>query len=198
MIKNISKYLVVSIFILQMTGCEFFEQNDDLQSFIDTVKAKPKRKIDPDPVIPDYVPYPYNVSNKRSPFRIPINVLEEQSEFNDIPPEHKVCKRNFLFSFSLAAFHLIGDFEDVLHKKSALFKIDGKDGIFKVGKGDCIGSDYGLVTYADVGGEKDKNGKYVDSDGAKLSGIFNIKITEVVEDGKGGYLKRNRRFVHSD
>jgi len=134
-----------------LCGCElvdFFSDDENIQDFIAQVKARPKKKIEVDPVIPDYKPYPYEVTNIRSPFQLFQATVkaEIKSDSKCIPDKTRL--KTYMERFDLNSFKLVG-YLKVDGVKIALFKIGQMNGVFKVKNNDYIGDNYGKVTITD-------------------------------------------------
>ncbi|AZZ95599.1 pilus assembly protein PilP [Hahella sp. KA22] len=156
-----------------LAGCSASGGFEDLQAFVNEVKARPKKRIEPLPEPKAYQAFSYSTANRRSPFSPPVEVklaqIETKPKSNikpdlDRPPE-------LLESFPIGSMSMVGtinkDGESVLY---ALVN-DGQGGIHRVRKGQYMGKNYGkVVSISETG----------------------IEIVEIVSDGQGGWFERPR------
>jgi len=168
-------FLLTLMFLSSCELVEIFNQDDDLSDFIASVKAKPKRKIEPDPVIPEYVPYLYTVNKLRSPFQTQVITTIRKNDPNCKKPDLK--KKSFMQQYDLNDFKYLGPFLKIGEKMAngknktdavyGLVKIIGRDEILKIRKGNVIGKNYGVVT--------------------KIHSNA-IELEEKISDGMGGWI----------
>jgi len=177
--RNIKSIVVLFLILPLLSSCEFieiFNKEDDLTDFIASVKAGPKRRIEPDPTIPNYEPHSYVRYDRNSPFQPLKNEVAIKQD-----PNCKVSnlgEKTFMQEYSLTSFKYVGLFlnseKDMVNsdksKSYGLIKIGGRDDIFKIKKGDIIGENYGEV-------------KEIYSNA--------IEVVEKISDGMGGYVCHN-------
>jgi len=171
-------FLLTLMFLSSCELLEIFNQDDDLSDFIASVKAKPKRKIEPDPVIPEYVPYPYIANKSRSPFQVQRSVAIRKNDPNCKKPDLK--KETFMQQYDLNDFKYVGPFLKIGEKMAngknkteavyGLVNIVGRDEILRIRKGDVIGKNHGVVT--------------------KIHSNA-IELEEKISDGMGGWICRS-------
>ncbi|ABC32621.1 Tfp pilus assembly protein PilP [Hahella chejuensis KCTC 2396] len=161
------------VFFGGLSGCSSSGGFDDLQAFVQEVKARPKKRIEPLPEPKAYQAFSYSTANRRSPFAPPQELKLAQIE--DKPKSSVKPDLNrppeLLESFAIGSMSMVGtinkDGENTLY---ALVN-DGQGGIHRVRKGQYMGKNHGrVVAISDVG----------------------IDIVEIVSDGQGGWFERPR------
>lgn len=150
-------------------GCDVGGDFSDLRAFMDEVKNRPVRPIEPLPEPVVYEPFSYNAANLRSPFQPPVKlelVSRQKGDSNIRPDETRV--KQFLEGFNIEVFDMVG----TLAKDGQVFGlVGGVGGVHRVRVGDYVGRNHGRIVAVDE---------------AK------IDVVEIVPDGDGGWLERPR------
>ena len=137
--------LSFSVFMFLLTGCGN-DNFDDLNKFIDEVKARPKGTIQPLPEIKVVDPFIFKPDGLRDPFRPVEKVMENENleiaAGNGIRPDFTRRKEE-LESYSLDTLRMVG----TLMMKGGLWAlvraVDGT--IHRVRVGHHMGANYGKV-----------------------------------------------------
>ncbi|WLQ14020.1 pilus assembly protein PilP [Hahella aquimaris] len=165
--------VLTAAFPLLLSGCSSNSGFEDLQLFVQEVKARPKGRIEPLPEPKAYQAFSYSAANRRSPFSQPEEIKLAQVEATpksnvkpdfDRPPE-------LLESFSIGSMNMVGTINK--DGESTLYALvnDGQGGIHRVRKGQYMGKNHGKVVSINETG---------------------IEIVEIVSDGQGGWFERPR------
>lgn len=132
----------------------------DLHAWVASVKARPGGKIPPVPKPQPYQAYTYKAGGMRSPF------LPASKPGSGVSPDlHR--KKEFLEQFPLDSLKLVG--EITMNGETYALIEDPEGLVHKVTKGNYMGQNNGKIT-AILPGE--------------------IRLTEIVPSGSGGWLKR--------
>jgi type IV pilus assembly protein PilP len=141
---------------------------DDLDAYINSVKAKPGGRIEPLPEITPYEVFTY-VADAEG-FRSPFVPDSPQSAANDIgggtrPDPQR--SREYLESFSLDTLRMVGTLE-------------------------LGGTNYGLVQTSDGLVHRVVPGNYMGQNDGRIVAVKDseIELVEIISDGIGGYLER--------
>lgn len=135
-------------------------QHADLQAWVARVKARPGGKIAPVPKPKPYAGFAYSDESMRSPF------LPAAKPSNNVRPNlHR--KKQYLEQFPLDSLKLVGEI-DISGTRYALIE-DPQGLVHKVSRGNYMGQNNGRIT-------------------AILP--TQIRLTEIVPNGSGGWLKR--------
>ena len=157
---------VVLIAAVALSGCS--GNMDDLESYIDSVKARQGGRIEPLPEITPYEIFTY-VADAEG-FRSPFVPDSPQSAAGDIgggtrpDPERS---REYLESFSLDTLRMVGTLE-------------------------LGGTQYGLVQTSDGLVHRVVPGNYMGQNDGRIVAVNDseIELVEIISDGIGGYLER--------
>lgn len=154
---------------LLIGGCS--HDMSDLTNFVESVKARPGKGVDPVPQMRPYQPFTYARADARSPFE-PIDRFEQsvtesvEASPNGLQPD-LARNREPLEEFPLDGIRLLGTLE-IRQQTFAL--LNAPDGIVhRATYGDHMGQNFG-----------------------KIIGINDaeVQLEEIVPDGLGGYKKR--------
>ncbi|MCH2340337.1 MAG: type 4a pilus biogenesis lipoprotein PilP [Pseudomonas sp.] len=155
-----------------LTGCGVSGDFDDLRSYMDEVRAKPKGSIEPLPAFLPYEAFTYSAASLRHPFQPPmkIDLTQRQKGTKDIRPDETRIKQ-FLEEFNIENFVMVG----TLAKGEGNYAlIKGGDGVHRVKVGDYLGRNHGRI---------------VEISEAE------VDVLEIVPDGEGGWLERPRSLT---
>lgn len=164
-----SRLLSCGLMILALTGCGAANDFNDLQSYMDEVRARPKGSIEPLPKFQAYEAFTYSAAALRSPFQPPIKIdlLAKQKGSQKVKPDEARIKQ-FLEGFNIEVFEMVG----TLSKDGAVFAlVSGAGGVHRVKVGDYLGRNHGRILAVNEAA---------------------IEVIEIVPDGEGGWLERPR------
>ncbi|HMB73622.1 MAG TPA: pilus assembly protein PilP [Gammaproteobacteria bacterium] len=149
--------------------------NTDLQQYIDEVKSRPGRRIEPLPPIRPAPSFVYEPGTRRSPFvpDTPQSMAAANPDAIDGPDLNR--PREFLEQFPLDSLRMVGSME-MNQTRSGL--VQGTDGlVHRVVVGNHLGQNYGRVTSISEA---------------------EIELVEIIPDGLGGYIQRPASIGLSD
>ena len=150
---------------LALTGCS--ANMDELDSYINEIKARPGGRIEPLPEITPYEVFTYqaDVRGMRSPF-VPDTPQAAGQQANGVRPDQARI-REHLESFSLDTMSMVGTL-------------------------DMAGTTYGLVQTSDGFIHRVVPGNYLGQNDGRIVAISDseIELVEIISDGIGGYVER--------
>lgn len=157
-----------AVCILLLAGCSGGADLADLQAYANEVKARPKGAIEPLPEIVTYTPFAYSASARRNPFEqpLPVRPAVGPGSREIKPPEHA---KEYLENFALGDLTMVGTIARPGEFYALVREPDG--GVHRVRPGMFMGQNYGRIT------------SVADNE---------IELLEVVADGVGGWVERNR------
>tara|TARA_Y100001951_G_scaffold82704_1_gene71306 strand:+ start:51376 stop:51903 length:528 start_codon:yes stop_codon:yes gene_type:complete len=158
--------------LLGLAGCGSSSDFDDLRSYMDEVRAKPKGAIEPLPTFQPYESFTYRAASLRSPFQPPvkIDIVARQKGSAEIKPDESRVKQ-FLEGFNIETFEMVG----TLRNDRELFAlVNGAGGVHRVKVGDYLGRNHGKIILIDES---------------------KVDVMEIVPDGEGGWLERPRSLT---
>ena len=164
--------LLVAGFALSACGGDM----DDLDQFINEIKARPGGRIEPLPEITPYEVFAYvaDVEGFRSPF-VPDSpqVAGGPADGGTRPDESR--SREFLESFPLDTLRMVGTLE-------------------------LGGTNFGLVQTSDGLIHRVIQGNYMGQNDGRIVAIRDseIELIEIISDGIGGYLERDAAVALAD
>lgn len=148
---------------LVLAGCGGDDR--DLKDFVAEVKQRPAAPIEPIPQIAPYTPYTYEANGRRTPFT-PTAPRRDVNRNSDLAPDTN-RPREALEAFPLDSLRLVGT---ITSGGVTYALIQAPDGVVhRVTRGAHLGQNFGEI------------------DEISDSGIL---ITEIVQDGLGGYTRR--------
>ncbi len=168
---NNGQQAVLLCLVALVSGCN--QDMSDLVGYIDEVKARPPRAIEPIPVIKPYVRFIYP-GHDRDPFNI--TVIEDPKTAE--PTGSVLLDKNrvpeFMESFTLDSLRMVG----TVYKEGQLWALVRipSGAVHRVRKGNYMGKNHGRI--AEIRDTR-------------------IKLAEVVENGFGGYTERENELVIS-
>ncbi len=171
---NFRHWLILAIASLGIVACA--GDNDDLDEYINTIKAKPGGRIEPLPEIQPYEVFSYvaDAEGIRSPFVPDSPQVATRGTGQGVGPDPN-RSREFLEGFSLDTLSMVG----TLYIGDTMFGlVQTNDGlIHRVVPGNYLGQNDGRIT------------NITDSE---------IEIVEIISDGIGGYIERDAAISLSD
>lgn len=149
--------------------------NADLSQYIDEVKSRPGRRIDPLPPVRPAPTFVYEAGSRRSPFvpETPQNLAAANPNAIDGPDLNR--PREFLEQFPLDSLRMVGSLEINQTKAGLVQATDGL--VHRVLIGNHLGQNYGRVTSISES---------------------EIEIAEIIPDGLGGFIQRPASIGLSD
>jgi len=166
-----SRLLCIVIFI-GLSGCDTGGQFQDLQAYMDEVRARPKGTIEPLPTFQPYEAFTYGAAAMRSPFQPPVKIdlaFQQRGSKNIHPDEKRV--RQYLEGFNIEVFEMVG----TLSNQEGMYAlVRGAGGVHRVKVGDYLGRNHGRIV--------------------KINQA-SIDVVEIVPDGEGGWLERPRSLT---
>ena len=173
MIKSVAMLGLVAVLAFGLTACG--GDMDDLDSYINEVKARPGGRIEPLPEIEPYEVFMYMADEQgiRSPF-VPDTPQSSGSAAGGTRPDPDRI-REFLEDFPLDSLSMVGtlSIDDTL---------------------------YGLVQTSDGLIHRVVPGNYLGQNDGRITEISESEITlvEIISDGIGGYIERDAAVGLSD
>ena len=166
--------LILSLVALAMTACG--GGNDDLDQYINEIKAKPGGFIEPLPEITPYEIFTYvaDAEQIRSPFRPDTPQVNATGAGRGPRPEEDRSPE-FLEGFSLDTLRMVGTLD----------------------MGETM---YGLVQTSDGLIHRVVPGNFMGQNDGRITGITEseIDMLEIISDGIGGYIERDAAIRLSD
>lgn len=160
-------WLLIALASVLGAGCG--GSMDDLENYIDDIKSKPGKRPEPLPEVKPYVTFTYvaDTEELRSPFQPDVpDVASNSGGGGGVRPDSN-RSREYLEEFPLDSFDMVGT--------------------LSIG-----GNDYGLLRGQDGLVHRVLPGNYIGQNDGRIT-IINeseIKLTEIVSNGIGGYIER--------
>jgi len=172
--KRLLSGLVVAVAAAGLAACG--SDNDDLDQYINEIKAKPGGRIEPLPEITPYEVFTYRADAEgvRSPFVPDTPQVATSGAGGGIRPDSE-RSREFLEGFPLDTLRMVGTL-------------------------DIGGTTYGLVQTSDGLIHRVVPGNYMGQNDGRITDISEseIEIVEIISDGIGGYIERDAAISLSD
>ena len=166
---NASKISFSLVMLALLAACSPSKDYSDLNAFMDEVDSRPKGRIEPLPPIETIPPFKYLASNKRSPFEPPVVLKRvDRKDGPKVTPDFNRVKQ-YLEQFSIGQLSMVG----TLAQGPVMYALiqDTEGGVHRVQAGDFMGSDHGRIQNV-----------------AETA----IELIEIVPDGTGGWVERER------
>lgn len=162
-------YMTMMIWIaMHLSSCGNQSQRLALEAYVQKVKSRNIKEIEPFPEIKPYEPFTYTAYNLRSPFvpffpeEVPKKVIEEGA----IHPDFN-RRKEALESFPIDALRMVGTIEKERGKWALV--VDPKGSVYRLTKGNYVGQNHGRIESV----TDDK-----------------IMISEIIPDPSGGWRDR--------
>jgi len=149
--------------------------NGDLQSYIDSVKARPGGRIEPLPQVRPAPTFAYVAGDRRSPFVADTPQRRVNVDPNAVEGPDPNRVREFLEQFPLDTLKMVGTLADRRASYGLVRTADGL--VHRVTVGQHMGQNYGRIV-----GVSDSE----------------IQLVEIISDGIGGFLERPAKIGLSD
>jgi type IV pilus assembly protein PilP len=166
--------LILSLVAFAMIGCT--SDNDDLDQYINEIKARPGGRIDPLPEITPYEIFTYvaDAEQFRSPF-VPDTAQVNATGAGRGPRPDSERSPEFLEAFPLDTLRMVGTLN-------------------------ITATNYGLVQTSDGLIHRVVPGNFMGQNDGRITGITEseIDIVEIISDGIGGYIERDAAISLSD
>ncbi|WP_409524635.1 pilus assembly protein PilP [Nitrincola sp. MINF-07-Sa-05] len=168
------KWFTLLLIVFALQGCIWVEDTSDLQQFVAEQRARPSGQIPP---LPEYKPYEafvYEGSALRDPFRPQVaEVVQIMDADTGIRPEDDRIK-DYLESYGVDNLAMVGTISKINDEGLWALVKDTDGEVHRVTVGDYMGLDHGQVQSID---EQE------------------IRLIEIVSNGRGGWMKRPRNIV---
>lgn len=181
LIKYIKAVFLV-VLALMMNACVWVEDPDDLRQFVQQVRQAEAPPIKPLPEFKPYHSFVYEGASLRDPFQslaqlsdsneVAVDVVQDNE--NGLRPDSERPK-SYLEEFALDSLKMVGTI-GMSKQRWALIR-DDKGEVHRVTSGDYMGLDFGQVV--------------------TVSNGF-IELKEIVPNGRGGWMTRQRSIVMDD
>lgn len=172
-IKLLNRAVLATAVVVAIAGCA--GGTDDLEAYIDEVKARPGGRIEPLPQIQPAPTFVYEADERRGPFTPETPESRAGSNPNAVQGPDPNRPREFLEQFSLDTLRMVGTLDS---GGGAFGLVQTNDGlIHRVSVGNHLGQNYGRILSI--------------SDSS-------ISLVEIIPDGLGGYLERPASVGLSD
>ncbi len=148
----------------------------DLQQYVEEVKAREPRQIDPLPELKQVETYVYKTGERRTPFHLGGGGLDEDSvkPTSGISPD-PLRRKEELEQFPLDSLRMVGSLEE---EDTIWALVTARDGtLFRVHAGNYMGENHGQITHV----SEDQ-----------------IGLTEIVPDGTSGWKERQASVALSE
>lgn len=151
-----------------LAACSRTDRFTDLQMFVEEVKARPGAEVEPVPTFEPYAAFTYSAASLRSPFDIPIAILQNE---NAIPGQRVLPDfdrvRESLESHSIAQLNMVGMMER--SRKYVALVEDELGDVHRVMIGNYMGRNHGKVVSISK---------------------TQMDLVEIVPSGDGGWVER--------
>jgi type IV pilus assembly protein PilP len=162
-LRNACKHSAIFACIFLLTACSS-QQHDDLQNYVNQVKARQKGRVEPLPEVKPYSTFTYNAHELRDPFTS--FALSDAEENEGLRPDAD-RKREALEQFPLDTLKFVGHLEKEGVRWGLIAAPDNT--VYRVQTGNYMGKNYGEILSIS---ETD------------------IKLKEIIPNGLGGWTER--------
>jgi type IV pilus assembly protein PilP len=162
--KNL-RWLAVVVVAAGISACG--RGTDELQTYIDEVKARPGGRIEPLPEIRPAPSFVYEAGNRRSPFMPDTPQQRVSNDPNAVQGPDPNRPREFLEQFPLDTLRMVGTLRGRTGSFGLVQTADGL--VHRVAVGNHLGQNYGRISAISESG---------------------IQLVEVIPDGLGGFIER--------
>ena len=166
------KYFIAVSLLLGLSGCVWVEDTSDLRAFVAERSSRPVGEISPLPEFTPYEAFIYEGSSLRNPFRAMVQeVVATQEVISDVFPDPDRIPE-YLERYPVDNLNMVGTITSPRHADQFFALIQDPLGeVHRVQLGDFLGLDSGQVVSLDE---------------------RRIELSEIVSNGRGGWMKRPR------
>ncbi len=168
---KVAKAVALVVATVGLTACS--ANMDELDAYINDIKSKPGRGIDPLPEIKPYEVFSYEADEMRSPFQPDSAQVVTNTAGAITIDEDRI--REYLEGFPLDSLRMVGTLDMDNTYYGLIQTADGL--IHRVIPGNYMGQNYGRIT--DIAESE-------------------IVLVEVISDGIGGYIERDAAVSLTD
>ncbi|WP_417583001.1 pilus assembly protein PilP [Nitrincola sp.] len=169
------RFCAVTLLVLLMQGCIWVEDTADLRAFVADRSSRPVGEIPPLPEFQPYEAFVYEGSSLRNPFRVMMpEVTELPEEISEVYPDPDRIN-DYLEQYAVDNLSMVGTITSPLEVELMYALVrDPLGEVHRVKMGDYLGLDNGQVVALDE---------------------RRIELSEIVSNGRGGWMKRPRTIV---
>lgn len=175
-----SNKLLCLLLTFMLSGCvDWVEDKNDLIQFVNKAKSNPGGKIEPLPEFKPYRSFVYEGSSMREPF-VELVYADEMDKEEEVVVNNGGLqpdldrKKEYLESFAVDQLEMVGTIVTKADETLWVLVKDSNAEIHRVGLGDYMGLDFGRII------EMNEQ---------------QIVLSEIVTNGRGGWMKRSRNLV---
>lgn len=161
--------LIIGLMAALLPGC--MQDRDDLQGFVAEVRSRPSPPIEPIPEFQSYTPYAYVAGDRRPPFTPVVDTRDAMPTSTSGIRPNVNRPLDPLEAFPLDSLTMVGTMIVDGVRYALIHAPD--DVVYRAAVGEHAGKDYGEITAI--------------TDTA-------VKLSEIVPDGRGGYMRRPARI----
>lgn len=169
------RVLVCAVAAAAVAGCGGGDMSD-LEAYVAEEKARKGPRLQPIPEIRPYEPYAYRPADRREPFTPFAERAgnERPRNVSDLAPDFD-REREALEEFPLDALRMLGTLTIAGDRYALIRAPDGV--VYRVRRGNHMGQNFGEIVAVAPG---------------------EVRLTEIVSDGMGGYMKRSASVALSE
>ena len=169
------RLLLVSGLIFSLQGCIWVEDTADLRAFVAERSSRPVGEIPPLPEFKPYEAFVYEGSSLRNPFRAMVAEIAAAPEvLSDVFPDIDRIPE-YLEQYAVDNLAMVGTITSPINADQFFALIRDPQGeVHRVQIGDFLGLDNGQVVSLDE---------------------RRIELSEIVSNGRGGWMKRPRSIT---
>ena len=161
---------------LGLSACGQGSSFEDLNGFVDEIRARPKGKIEPLPEFKTYQAFTYSAANRRSPFELPQDIKAAafvEPEDNNVKPNPD-RPRELLENYAITDLRMVGTLKRAENATLWALVNDNVGGVHRVRAGQYMGKNHGRVIAIKEG---------------------QIDLVEIVPNGRGGWVELPRSLA---
>lgn len=158
-----------------LSGCSESADLGTLRDEIQRIRADVRGRIEPPPEFKPIALYTYSAHLLREPFRLAVEPEKEQQDGIAVEPDLNRL-REPLEDFNFDVLRMVGSMNPQGKPMQALIR-DGLGNISRVQVGHFLGKNHGRITALDEG---------------------HVAVTEIIPDGRGGWVERPRVIMLSE
>lgn len=158
------------------SGCVWVDDTTDLRSFVQQTEARPPGKIKPLPEFKPYEAFVYQGASLRDPFQPLVELAQKEEEkgpVSDVKPDLSRPK-TYLETFPIDSLKMVGTISSLDGGNLWALLKDPNGEVHRVTNGDYLGKDFGQIQSVSE---------------------QSIELVEIIENGRGGWMKRPRTIA---